>query len=574
MKRALLLLLLSGLIPAAMGADTPFTTFITSAPTASAPAGTEKIPIIQGAVTKSITPAGLTTYVNANLPALSGDCSTPGGGSGVLTCGSNIARTGVDVNTSNQVTATHLATALPIAQGGTGAATGSANLVFATPNGSSGAPSFRALGLADILTCSTTQIVFDSAGTLVCSANFTWNDSTTTLNVGALTLTPSAMQASATFQFGIATPGTGSGLTVTVAGSNGASTGTTTGGAAVVQGGSGGTTAGNGGPVTVKGGSSPTNGSGGAANLSGGGSSTGATGSGGGVNINGANAFGTTTGSGGAVAATAGNGSSSATTTANGGAVTITAGTAGNTATTTANGGSVTITAGNAGTAAATANGGNITIKPGTAPTQANAGQIFLQSQGGTNTLIIDEFGNVICTCVTTTAATDGFTYLGAVSGLPTGIPAHTTGTYANSIPVRYDSTNSNLWAYNGAWVSAVQAPSQLSYQPGLITTIVNTKSVYSKIAKASTVDNIEGSAQSLTTCTTNPTVTFFECGTSATCASPVTIGSVTITAAGQAFDGTVSAAAITAGDYVGWAITAGACASLDLGATAQIHAN
>lgn len=36
----------------------------------------------------------------------------------------SVAQTGTDINTSNQVTATHLASALPIAQGGTGSATG------------------------------------------------------------------------------------------------------------------------------------------------------------------------------------------------------------------------------------------------------------------------------------------------------------------------------------------------------------------------------------------------------------------------------------------------------------------
>src|SRR5205823_4255852 len=75
-------------------------------------------------------------------------------------------------------------------------------------------------------------------------------------------------------------------------------------------------------------------------------------------------------------------------------------------------------------------------------------------------------------------------------------------------------------------------------------------------------------------TCAVNPTVTMYECGTSATCASPTTIGTVTITVAGQAFAGTVSAATITAGDYIGWAVSAGTCTSLDLSATAQIHTN
>jgi hypothetical protein len=148
------------------------------------------------------------------------------------------------------------------------------------------------------------------------------------------------------------------------------------------------------------------------------------------------------------------------------------------------------------------------------------------------------------------------------------GTPSTSSATVAGALNVVGTLTQ------NGGQPITSQTYSSFSYQPGLITSIVNTKSVYSKVTKASTVDNIEGSAQSLTTCTTNPTITMYECGTSSTCASPTTIGSVTVTATGQAFDGTVSNSAITAGDYIGWAISAGACASLDIGATAQIHTN
>lgn len=184
--RILLALLLLGLAAKyGHAADTK----ISALPSGATLGGTEAIPMYQAGQcaatggTCQTTPAAITTYVNANaslpataitsntlsvlrLPALSGDCSTPGG-SGVLTCGSNIARTGVDINTSNQVTATHLSAALPVLQGGTGsttvaqintllgttaaAATGqTANQVFATPNASSGGGSFRALVGADV----------------------------------------------------------------------------------------------------------------------------------------------------------------------------------------------------------------------------------------------------------------------------------------------------------------------------------------------------------------------------------------------------------------------------------------
>lgn len=117
-------------------------------------------------------------------------------------------------------------------------------------------------------------------------------------------------------------------------------------------------------------------------------------------------------------------------------------------------------------------------------------------------------------------------------------------------------------------------AEQTVSYQPGLLTAVTSTKSVFSKFVKSSTVDNIEGSAY-LFSCVSNPTITMYECGTDANCATtPTTIGSVTVTAAGVAVDGTVSNAAIAAGHYVAWALSSGTCTSLDIAANAQIHAN
>lgn len=69
------------------------------------------------------------------MPALTGDCTTSAGAVAV-NCGSAIARTGTDINTSNQVTVTHLASALPVAQGGTGLTSGT----------SGGIPAYTAAG--------------------------------------------------------------------------------------------------------------------------------------------------------------------------------------------------------------------------------------------------------------------------------------------------------------------------------------------------------------------------------------------------------------------------------------------
>ena len=112
-----------------------------------------------------------------------------------------------------------------------------------------------------------------------------------------------------------------------------------------------------------------------------------------------------------------------------------------------------------------------------------------------------------------------------------------------------------------------------ISFQPGLMTTVLSAISAFHKFSKASTVNNIEASANSLT-CGTNPTVTMYECGTSATCTSPTTIGTVTMTTTGTVVDGTVSSPSITAGDYVAFAITAGVCTALDLSVSAQTTQN
>lgn len=117
-------------------------------------------------------------------------------------------------------------------------------------------------------------------------------------------------------------------------------------------------------------------------------------------------------------------------------------------------------------------------------------------------------------------------------------------------------------------------AEDTISFQPGLLTSVTNTKGVFGKFVKTSTVDNIEASAI-LFTCVSNPTITLYECGTSATCSvSPTTIGFAIVTTTGTVVDGSITSATITAGDYVAWAISAGTCTSLDISATAQVHSN
>lgn len=231
--------------------------------------------------------------------------------------------------------------------------------------------------------------------------------------------------------------------------------------------------------------------------------------------------------------------------------------------------------AGNSATGAANF-GSSFTLTPGTGADADHGGQTAIQDPNGDNSFVVDRYGNIICACANSPSATDQFLYLGVSAGAPTGIPAHTTGVYANSVPVRYDTTDDRLYVYNSGWknvANSAQAEQTISFQPGPATSVINTKGAFTRFVKTSTVDNITVSALQFT-CTVNPTVTLYECATSGTCAAPTTIGAATVTAAGTGVSGAISAATINAGDFIAWAISAGTCTSLNVSATAQVHSN
>jgi hypothetical protein len=82
-------------------------------------------------------------------------------------------------------------------------------------------------------------------------------------------------------------------------------------------------------------------------------------------------------------------------------------------------------------------------------------------SGNGRGNLIVTSKGNVLvglgdssvngtttATVALATTATDGFLYIPACAGIPTGVP---TG-YIGRVPLVYDSTNNNFYIYNGGW--------------------------------------------------------------------------------------------------------------------------
>jgi hypothetical protein len=492
--RAILGLLILGLIAHYSHADTK----ISALPNGSALTGTELLPIVQGGSTVATTPAGILTYVNANSRAFSGDCTTPGG-SGVLTCtkingttpggtctnqavtalsssavptcttvtsayvDTSIAKTGTDVNTSNQVTATHLASALPVAQGGTGAATltglvqGNGTAAFTTITNSStvgqalrvtgaAAYGFGAIDLSNANAVTnllpagnvgpagaTTQIQYNNAGVLAGSPKLTWTDSTSTLALGN--------GANATVQTPNATSGTAA--AITLAGGNGA------------------VTNGAGGNVTERGGTGSGTGQGGSFSQSAG--NGGATGSGGQISQLTGSAGASGNGTGGPWTVTLGGGNG----TGAGGDGALSAGQGG----ATGRGGNFSISAGSStvglgglfnmpgAPALASGTASDTTLFASQGVDAVHSGNVIVSDFNGDNTFVVDPFGNILCTCATAVGATDQFLYLGTSAGAPTGVPAHTAGVYANSVPVRFDTTNFKLMVYSGGWKNVADKP-------------------------------------------------------------------------------------------------------------------
>jgi len=78
----------------------------------------------------------------------------------------------------------------------------------------------------------------------------------------------------------------------------------------------------------------------------------------------------------------------------------------------------------------------------------SNDGHIF-RKKDNTLRLTITAAGSIVPgSAALATTATDGYLYITSCAGVPTGVPTTQTGRVA----IQFDSTNNDLYVYNGAW--------------------------------------------------------------------------------------------------------------------------
>lgn len=156
------------------------------------------------------------------------------------------------------------------------------------------------------------------------------------------------------------------------------------------------------------------------------------------------------------------------------------------------------------------------------------------------------------------------------VSEVNTNWPDNTTGAITPALlrNTVIDIINSYLDRYG--------ALSFLSFSTGYITSVASATgpAAFAKVITQSTVDDVTASSGTVYACTATPAVHLLECGTSPTCATPVTMASISVTGANIAYGATVITPTITAGDYVAWVVRGGSCSSINLRGTAQFHQN
>jgi hypothetical protein len=129
-----------------------------------------------------------------------------------------------------------------------------------------------------------------------------------------------------------------------------------------------------------------------------------------------------------------------------------------------------------------------------------------------------------------------------------------------------------SIGMYNNNGI-ATRAETIDAYSTGPINSVLTAKAGYTAWNVSSTVDNLATDTLQYT-CSGAPTITYYECGTSVTCASPTQIGAITLAASGRIYFNAsgLSSTQISAGDFTAWGLS-GTCTALQLTAKAQVHA-
>lgn len=108
-------------------------------------------------------------------------------------------------------------------------------------------------------------------------------------------------------------------------------------------------------------------------------------------------------------------------------------------------GGIISITTNNVEAARIQGYGGSAS---GTLDVNTFGGNIRLRAGGSNNTLLLTPAGNVYNGLTSSTTMTNGFIYIPAAGGAPSGVPTAVAG----QVPMYFDTTNNNFYVYNGAW--------------------------------------------------------------------------------------------------------------------------
>jgi hypothetical protein len=203
-------------------------------------------------------------------------------------------------------------------------------------------------------------------------------------------------------------------------------------------------------------------------------------------------------------------------------------------------------------------------------------GQYRLSDNTATATFNLSTIASGSAACLTTPASPNTGYALFAYAGCNSSVSPSITGTGV----VVFATGNACIGT--GCSTASTVTTSSLARLPeggvfiqgstGALTALSTNEIVgYGKTVRAMKIENMVGAAATFT-CTVNPAVTLYDCGTSAgACTSGRTaLANVTLTAANSGANGSVTSSTLAAGHYWALEISAGTCTILDANVSAE----